>query len=76
MGALYTAAVAPPRFFGLADQDGTIAPGQRADLMLLDANPLEDLATLRLPMSVIFGGHVLDRAALYNLEAQLKRRGE
>ena len=45
--ALYTATVAPPRFFGLADQDGTIAPGRRADLVLLDANPLEGLSTLR-----------------------------
>src|SRR5690606_8524008 len=44
--ALYAATVAPPRFFGLADQDGTIAPGRRADLVLLDANPLAGLETL------------------------------
>lgn len=62
--ALYTATVAPPRFFGLADQDGTIAPGRRADLVLLDANPLEDLATLRQPRAVVAGGVLLDRAAL------------
>ena len=54
--ALFTATVAPPRFFGLRDQDGTIAPGRRADLVLLDANPLEDLATLRRPAAVIVGG--------------------
>ncbi len=54
--ALFTATVAPPRFFGLADQDGTIAPGRRADLVLLDANPLEGLATLRRPGAVIVGG--------------------
>lgn len=29
--ALYTATVAPPRFFGLTDQDGAFAPGRRAD---------------------------------------------
>ncbi|MFN7177209.1 MAG: amidohydrolase family protein [Thermaurantiacus sp.] len=74
--ALYTATVAPPRFFGLADQDGTIAPGRRADLILLDANPLEDLATLRSPEAVIVAGWVLDRAALDALEAKLLERGK
>ncbi len=74
--ALYTATVAPPRFFGLADQEGTIAPGQRADLVLLDANPLEDLATLHRPEAVIVAGRMLDRTALDALEAQLLERGE
>lgn len=74
--ALYTAAVAPPRFFGLADQDGTIAPGRRADLVLLDANPLEGLETLRRPHMVIAGGRVLDRAALDGLESTLLERGQ
>ncbi|MBU4527113.1 MAG: amidohydrolase family protein [Desulfomicrobium sp.] len=74
--ALYTATVAPSRFFDLADQDGTIAPGHRADLVLLDANPLEDLATLRRPRAVIVGGRVLDRQALDAMEAQLLAEGE
>jgi hypothetical protein len=74
--ALYTATVAPTRFFGLTDQDGTIAPGRRADLVLLDANPLEDLFTLRRPQAVIVGGRVVDRAALDGLEAMLLERGE
>jgi hypothetical protein len=74
--ALLTATVAPPRFFGLADQDGTIAPGRRADLVLLDANPLGGLETLRRPRAVIVGGHVLDRAALDALEADLLAGGE
>lgn len=39
--ALFAATVVPPRFLGLSDQDGTIAPGRRADLVLLEANPLE-----------------------------------
>ncbi len=74
--ALYTATVAPPRFFNLSDQDGTIAVGHRADLVLLDANPLEGLATLRKPLAVIIAGKVLDRAALDAMEAALLRAGE
>ncbi len=74
--ALYTATVAPPRFFNLGDQDGTIAKGRRADLVLLDANPLEDLATLRKPLAVIIAGKVLDRTTLDAMEADLLRAGE
>lgn len=74
--ALYTATVAPPRFFGLDDQDGTIAPGRRADLVLLDANPLESLAVLRRPLAVVVGGRVLDRAVLDTLEATLLEQGQ
>jgi hypothetical protein len=74
--ALFTATVAPLRFFGLPDQDGTIAPGRRADLVLLDANPLESLAPLRRPRAVIAGGRLLDRAALDALEARLLEEGE
>lgn len=74
--ALFTATVAPPRFFGLADQNGTIAPGRRADLVLLDDNPLDGLATLRRPRAVIAGGTVLDRAALDEMEAGLRAAGE
>jgi cytosine/adenosine deaminase-related metal-dependent hydrolase len=73
--ALHTATVAPPRFFGLADQDGTIAPGQRADLVLVGANPLDSLSTLRRPRMVVVGGRVLDRAALDALETALLDRG-
>lgn len=74
--ALFTATVAPPRFFALPDQDGAIAPGRRADLVLLDDNPLDGLATLRRPRAVIVRGRVLDRRTLDDLEAQLLGRGE
>ncbi|MEL6549019.1 MAG: amidohydrolase family protein [Pseudomonadota bacterium] len=74
--ALFTATVAPARFFQLADQDGTIAAGRRADLVLLRDNPLEGLATLRDPELVIAGGQLLDRAALMALEAALMAAGD
>lgn len=74
--ALYTATVAPPRFFALPDQDGRVAEGRRADLVLLDANPLDGLATLRQPRAVVVGGTLLDRTALDAIEADLLAQGE
>jgi imidazolonepropionase-like amidohydrolase len=44
--ALEMATRNPARYFGAADQWGTIAPGKSADLLLLDANPLEDITNL------------------------------
>lgn len=43
---------------------GAIAPGYRADLLLVAENPLEKPATLRTPAGVMVGGRWHDRAAL------------
>ena len=47
----------------LADR-GTAEAGKRADLVLLDANPLENIANTRRISGVIVGGHYLSRAEL------------
>ena len=49
--------------------------GQRADLVLLDVNPLNGLETLRRPRAVIVGGRVLDRSTLDDMEADLIAAG-
>jgi imidazolonepropionase-like amidohydrolase len=43
---------------------GTIAGGQVADLLVLDANPLTDIANIRKLHTVMAGGRVVDRARL------------
>jgi predicted amidohydrolase len=48
-------------------ETGSIAPGRRADLVLLDANPLIDIRNARRIRAVILAGHILDRAALDRL---------
>jgi imidazolonepropionase-like amidohydrolase len=48
---------------GLTDR-GTLAPGKRADFVVLDANPLERMAYSRRIAAVYRGGIALDRAAL------------
>ncbi|MEQ8801972.1 MAG: amidohydrolase family protein [Haliea sp.] len=44
--ALQASTIAPARYLGIADDRGTVAVGKRADLVLLDNNPLEDLSAL------------------------------
>lgn len=72
--ALHAATLAPAAFLGFPDQDGRIAEGRRADLVLLDDNPLVSLDTLRRPAGVIANGRFYDRAALNAMEAALIER--
>lgn len=59
------------QFLGEEGEWGVVAPGARADLVLLDRDPLADLSVLRRPMGVMVGGRWFDRGAL---DAQLRAR--
>lgn len=72
LAALQTATVNPARYLGREMTLGTIAPGRSADLVLLDANPLEDIANVRRIRAVATAGRILDRSALDQLLAQAK----
>jgi imidazolonepropionase-like amidohydrolase len=50
-------------FLGLTDR-GAIAPGKRADLLVLDANPLDDIRNTRRIAGMYIAGKEVDRAAL------------
>jgi len=51
---------------------GSVAAGRSADLVLLDANPLEDIANVRRIRAVVAAGRFLDRSALDQLLTQAK----
>jgi imidazolonepropionase-like amidohydrolase len=51
------------RFLGL-DQLGTVASGKNADFLVLDANPLDNIANTRRISRVYLRGGQIDRAAL------------
>ena len=44
------------------DDAGTLAPGRRADFIVLDANPLEDITHTRRISAVYLGGAAIDRS--------------
>ena len=58
-----TAATAAPCAW-LKSNCGTIAPGMRADLVLLDADPLADIANTRKIRTLILRGKIIPRADL------------
>ena len=51
-------------FFGTIGQSGTIEKGKRADLVLLNANPLDDIRNARDIAGVIVGGRWLSARRL------------
>ena len=58
--ALAAATREAARFLHQEKEFGTIAPGRRADLLLLSANPLEDLTHLERQVGVMVRGRWLD----------------
>ena len=56
---LATGTRAPARYFGTPEAFGTVAPGRRADLILLDADPLDDLANVQRRVGVMVSGRWL-----------------
>ena len=47
------------QFFGIEDEAGTVAVGRRADLLLLEANPLEDIGNIERNAGVMIDGRWL-----------------
>ena len=67
--ALRTATVNPARVLGMADALGTIETGKLADLVLLDANPLTDIANTRRIRAVVADGRLYRLTDLDRLRA-------
>lgn len=74
LAALQSATLAPARFLRKEAEQGTVEEGKRADLLLLSANPLEDIRNTTKIHAVILAGASLDRAALDALLADAERK--
>jgi imidazolonepropionase-like amidohydrolase len=64
LAALQAATQDAVRAFGWQERLGTISPGKLADLVLLEANPLDDIRNTRMIHSVVLNGHLLEREDL------------
>ena len=61
--------------WGKSKEAGTVEVGKRADLLILNRNPLEDLSATTDIYRVIQGGSVVDREALAHWQETLPRPG-
>ncbi len=62
--ALQSATIKPARFLGMDDVYGAVEPGYAANLAILDANPLTDLAKARNVSSIVLNGHHMTHAEI------------
>ena len=70
MQALQAATKNPADFMGVNQKQGTIEVGKTADLLLLDANPLDNIRNTEKIRALVIHGRLLDRSALDNLLTQ------
>ncbi len=69
--AIESATLSPARYFKMEKELGLISEGMFADLVILDANPLDDIQNTKKINTVIKQGNVLNRAALDEKMKQL-----
>jgi imidazolonepropionase-like amidohydrolase len=71
--ALQTATLNPAKFYNKLNDYGTVQPGRIADLVLLEANPLDNIANTRKITAVISDGRYLSQQDLTELRTRLKQ---
>lgn len=71
--ALRAGTISVARFFGTADRTGTIAVGKEASLVLVDANPLDDIGNMSRISGVMVRGRWIPAAEGDQLLSQLQQ---
>lgn len=74
--ALQAAVINGPRFMGKLERYGAVAAGKAADLLVLDANPLQDIANTRKVRMVLSQGKVYERSKLDAMLESARRYAE
>ncbi|HAA12143.1 MAG TPA: amidohydrolase, partial [Cytophagales bacterium] len=73
--ALLAATRLPAEFFGKTEDYGTLAVGKVGDVLLLEANPLEDIRNTETLTTVIQAGRVYTQKDLQRLLTYVKKQG-
>jgi len=71
--ALQTATLNPAKYYHRLQDFGSVQTGRLADLVLLSANPLEDIASTRKIVGVLADGQYLSRPDLDALQRRLQQ---
>jgi len=66
MEAIQAATLVPARAMGMGKDSGTIEAGKRADVILVDGNPLENISDIRKVSAVFAAGKMYQPAALWS----------
>jgi len=67
MQAIESATLTPQTYFSLENNQGSVAQATLAELIVLNANPLQDIKNTTKLSAVIKSGVLIDRAALDGL---------
>jgi hypothetical protein len=70
--ALQAATLNPAKYLGRLDSSGTVERGKVADLVLLEANPLEDIRNVSRISAVIADGRYLSKATLETMLSEME----
>lgn len=65
MEAIQAATIVPARVMKVENDVGTVEAGKRADLIILTANPLENIRNIRSVKTVMTAGHIYECAPLW-----------
>jgi imidazolonepropionase-like amidohydrolase len=71
--ALQAATRSPAEFLGKLGTEGTVEPGKIANLLLLDADPLDDIYNTARIRAVVLRGKLLDRRAVDDLLVSVEK---
>jgi imidazolonepropionase-like amidohydrolase len=63
--AIQAATLVPARAMGMEQESGTVEPGKRADVILVNGNPLENISDIRKVDTVFSGGKMYKPAPLW-----------
>jgi imidazolonepropionase-like amidohydrolase len=67
MEAIQAATLVPARAMGLERETGTVQAGKRADLIIVDGDPLADIRNLRRVVTVVQAGRAYDTSKLWRM---------